>query len=103
MGRLTSAGWRRHSKRERRFRFGPRKTGSERRRCVDPDYDDFLFARVVPSMAAIAFEPKALVLMEDITFRLVEPDFKFTFQHVHPVFTLVSIGTVAAGCRRNSH
>lgn len=49
--------------------------GSERWRSVDPDHQGFLFARVVPAMAAITLEPKALVLMEDITFRFIQPDF----------------------------
>jgi hypothetical protein len=70
---------------------------------VDPDHDHFFFPRIVPTMASIAFEPKALVLMEDITFRFIEPDFEFAIQHINPVFPLVRIGTIAASGGWDSH
>ena len=72
-------------------------------RRIHPDNHHFRFAGIVPTVAAIAFEPEALVLVEDVTFRFIEPDLQFPFQHVDPIFTLMRVSSVAAGAWRNMH
>src|SRR5437867_2190692 len=78
-------------------------TTSEGRGSIDPNHEHFFCTRIVPTMSAVALEPKTFVLVEDIALCFVEPDFEFAFQHIDPVFALVRVSAVAARSRRDAH
>ena len=54
-------------------------------------------------MASVAFEPKTIVLLQDVTLDLVKPDFQASFQYVEEVLSLVRVGAIAARPGRNSN
>ena len=62
-----------------------------------------LIGRVKPAMTAVALEPEAVTLLQQVTFDLIKPDFERAFQHVKEVFALVHVRTVASSSWWNSN
>ena len=54
-------------------------------------------------MTAVALEPKAVTLLQQVTFDLIKPDFQRAFKHVEEVFALVHVRAVASSSWWNSN
>lgn len=68
-----------------------------------PREQQLAFGRVKPAMTAVALEPKAVTLLQQVTFDLIEPDFQRALKHVKEVFTLVHVSSVASSSWWNSN
>jgi hypothetical protein len=54
-------------------------------------------------MAALALEPEAVTLLQNVTFDFIQPDFQCAFEHLKKVFALMHVRAVAPGSWWNPH